>query len=103
MLCSELNSELSRAQPTVLYCLYLYPGFYSYTEGATWKYLLNKGPLVKIIDPAKLINEIMNIRKSAAKVDDLKTEDWLIRDCLLSVSRSSYSQHSLSQQPSKRK
>ena len=23
----------------VLYCLYLYPGFYSYTEGATWKIL----------------------------------------------------------------
>ena len=22
-----------------LYCLYLYPGFYSYTEGATWKIL----------------------------------------------------------------
>ena len=23
----------------ILYCLYLYPGFYSYTEGATWKIL----------------------------------------------------------------
>ena len=23
----------------VLYCLYLYPGFYSYTEEATWKIL----------------------------------------------------------------
>ena len=22
-----------------MYCLYLYPGFYSYTEGATWKIL----------------------------------------------------------------
>ena len=26
----------------VLYCLYLYPGFYSYTEGATWKILAFK-------------------------------------------------------------
>ena len=23
----------------ILYLLYLYPGFYSYTEGATWKIL----------------------------------------------------------------
>ena len=34
-----LKHKKAVAKGDLLYCLYLYPGFYSYTEGATWKIL----------------------------------------------------------------
>ena len=36
---AQLKDALTRLKVLYLYLLHLYPGFYSYTEGATWKIL----------------------------------------------------------------